>query len=321
MRQNNQTIQFYDYHPDPVDFFEEVLDGLNNDKKSISPKFFYDDTGSTIFEKICELPEYYVTRTENKILEDNIEDISRHIETGCLLMEPGSGNSEKIRILLDKLKPSIYIPMEISKNHLVKSAEKLSEDYPWLDVHATCVDFTTANTLPYSPDDIHKVAFFPGSTIGNFEPVEATRILKNIAQMVKPGGGLLIGVDLKKQESIMHAAYSDRDGITAEFNYNLLKRINRELDADFDINEFTHEAVYNSEHGRMESHLISQCSQTVNINSHQFEFTEGESIHTENSYKFTIDEFIQVAANAGFIDKEVWTDTEQLFSVHYLVAI
>lgn len=320
MSLKNQEIQFYDYHPEPDDFFGEVLDGLKSETKSISPKFFYDENGSKIFEKITELPEYYITRIEKKILEENVCEISGLIDEGCLLAEPGSGNSEKVRILLDTIKPSIYVPMEISKTHLRKSAEKLSEDYPWLDVHATCVDFTKADSLPCSPENLQKVAFFPGSTIGNFEPDEAVRILENIAQMIGPGGGLLIGVDLKKNRHTLHAAYSDSDGVTAEFNYNLLKRINRELGADFDIEEFSHKAVYNEKHGRMESHLVSQTDQTVNIDSHSFEFNEGESIHTENSYKFTIEQFRDIAQQAGFVSEKVWTDDDELFSVHYMMV-
>lgn len=315
---SSNAILFYDYHPEPDDFFGEVIDGLNNERKTISPKFFYDEKGSHIFEEICTLPEYYLTRTETGILEQNIDEISQFIEEGCLLAEPGSGNSQKVRILLDSVRPSAYIPMEISKAHLKSSAQSLSEDYPWLEVHAACVDFTTTESLPYSSNDARKVVFFPGSTIGNFEPESAQRLLKNIAKMVDKGGGLLIGVDLKKDEAILKAAYSDSDGITAKFNFNLLDRMNRELDANFEPDDFNHHAFYNAEQGRMESHLVSQCKQTVDIDSHSIEFEAGESIHTENSYKFSISEFHELALKAGFIARKFWTDDDEMFSVHYL---
>jgi len=318
---SNSAIQFYDLHPEPENFYSQILDGLKNKQKKISPKFFYDQKGSQIFDQITDLPEYYLTRTEKKILENNLQDIANCIDEGCLLIDPGSGSCEKVKILLDKIKPSIYIPMEISKSHLKSSSENLSKEYPWLDIHAVCVDFTVTDELPFTSENVQKVAFFPGSTIGNFEPEEAISILKNIATMVGSGGGLLIGVDLKKDKSTLEAAYSDEAGITAEFNYNLLTRINRELDANFLLDKFNHHAFYNKEHDRMESHLVSQCQQTVIINSHSFEFLSGESIHTENSYKYSIEEFNTIASQAGFRDKKVWTDSDDLFSVHYLECI
>jgi dimethylhistidine N-methyltransferase len=317
----NNSVQFYDYHPAPEDLCSEILDGLSNKQKTISPKFFYDEKGSHIFDTICELPEYYLTRTESTILEENADEIAEQISEACVLIEPGSGSSKKVRILLDTIKPSVYIPLEISRSHLKSSAERLSEDYPWLEVHAACADFTTTNVLPYSHPDRQKVAFFPGSTIGNFEPEMAIDLLKNIASMVGSGGGLLIGVDLKKDESILTAAYNDSSGVTAAFNYNLLERLNKDLDANFKLDEFDHHASYNKTYGRMESHLVSRCKQTVAINSHLFEFSEGESIHTENSYKYSIDEFQTLASQAGFSNKKTWTDKNELFSVHYLVCV
>jgi len=316
----SRSVQFYDYHPAPEDFRAEIVNGLSDKQKTISPKFFYNEKGSHLFDAICELPEYYLTRTENIILEEYANEIAEQISEACILVEPGSGSSKKIRILLDVIKPSVYIPLEISKSQLKSSAEKLSEDYPWLEVHAACIDFTTTDVLPYSRPDVQKVVFFPGSTIGNFEPEQAIQLLKNIANMVGPGGGLLIGVDLKKDESILTAAYSDSHGVTAAFNFNLLERINKDLDANFELNDFSHHAFYNKEHGRMESHLVSNRKQTVAINSHRFEFAEGESIHTESSYKYNINEFHEIARQAGFKDKKVWTDKNELFSVHYLVC-
>jgi len=320
----NTAIQFYDLHPKQEDIQTDILSGLLGDKKYIHPKYFYDEKGSQIFDSITVLPEYYLTRTEKKILKDNVTDIARYIEEGCLILEPGSGNSTKIRILLDAVRPSTYVPMEISRSHLELSANNLAADYPWLDVHAACVDFTKTSELPITIDKNHnagnkrKIAFFPGSTIGNFEPDDAISLLGNFAKLVGHGGGLLIGVDLKKNTSTLEAAYSDKKGVTAEFNYNLLRRINRELNANFKLNNFSHHAFYNDEHHRMESHLVSQCEQTVNINSHSIKFKSGESIHTENSYKYSINEFTRMTQQAGFEKIKVWTDKDDLFSVHYL---
>ena len=210
--------------------------------------------------------------------------------------------------------------MEISKEHLLLSAESLMTDFPWLNIYATCTDFTDSLDLPYCPPGIRKVAFFPGSTIGNFEPLDAASFLKRIADMIGPGGGLLIGVDLKKDHKILTQAYNDTQGVTAAFNLNLLKRINRELDADFDLAAFQHYAFYNEVKGRIEMHLISQKKQTVSIRGQQFEFLAEESIHTENSYKYSPNEFQLLAKQAGFHAKKVWMDEKQLFSVHYFAV-
>ena len=313
----NSNISFYDQHPKPADFYSEVIDGLTKAQKVIPPKFFYDETGSQLFDAICELPEYYPTRTEIDILQKYSDEIAGHVGEGCLLVEPGSGSSQKVRYLLNELKPHAYMPMEISREYLEQSAVGLSEDYPWLDVHATCIDFTGALDLPYSPHGVRKVIFFPGSTIGNFEPEEAKSFLQNLGQIVGSGGGLLIGVDLKKDQDVLQAAYDDEQGITAAFNKNLLKRMNRELNADFDIDNFAHKSFYNDEYGRIELHLISRCDHTVTIDGQDFNFCEGETIHTENSYKYSVDEFRQLASEAGFQAKAVWTDDKNYFSVHY----
>lgn len=316
---NEGNLNFYDLHPKPADFFAEVIDGLNKTQKSIPPKFFYDKAGSRLFDAICDLPEYYPTRTEINILKQNSDEIADHVGAGCLLVEPGSGSSHKVRLLLDGLRPHAYIPMEISREHLRQSAEDLGGDYPWLDVHATCADFTSTIRLPYSPEGIRKVVFFPGSTIGNFEPEEATRFLQELAGLVGPNGGLLIGVDLKKSKDMLHAAYDDEQGVTAAFNVNLLKRINRELGADFKTENFCHQSFYNELLGRVELHLVSQCDHTVSISGECFSFTAGESIHTENSYKYTIEEFQDLANKAGFRPQAVWMDDDSLFSVHYFI--
>ncbi|MEX0298421.1 MAG: L-histidine N(alpha)-methyltransferase [Kordiimonas sp.] len=311
------ALKFQDNHPAESDFAQEALDGLLASRKKIAPKFFYDETGSRLFDAICKTEEYYPTRTESSIIRDNVEDIARHLGRGCLLVEPGSGNSAKVRELLDAVKPHSYLPMDISKVFLKKEAEKLAQEFPWLNVHAVCSDFTVSMTIPFYPTGVRRVAFFPGSSIGNFEPSEATEFLKNVREMVGKNGGLLIGVDLKKDISTLNAAYNDKAGVTAKFNMNLLTRMNKELGANFDANTFEHEAFYNEEEGRIEMHLASLEEQTVKIGNHQIDFELGETIHTENSYKYSLEEFEAVAKAAGFHQETVWTDTENKFSLQY----
>jgi len=295
-------MQFYDYHPEQSDFYGEVVTGLQATPKVIPPKFFYDEIGSNLFEQICQLPEYYPTRTEQEILSRNAREIAKIVGT---------------KILLETLKPKAYVPMDISKDFLQKSAQAISDAYPWLDVHAACVDFTAPMELPFCPDNENKLAFFPGSSIGNFEPKHAKQFLSQVVDMVGEGGGMLIGVDLKKDEQLLRDAYNDNAGVTAEFNLNLLSRINEELDANFNLDHFNHHAFYNAEVGRIEMHLVSQKSQKITVGDHIIDFSKGESIHTENSYKYTVKEFQQLASDAGFMPVQVWTDADQLFSVHY----
>ena len=320
---NAQTIgdiQFYDEHPKPVDFYAEVMHGLQRMPKLIPPKFFYDEVGSRLFDAICEVPEYYPTRTEMALLYEHAEEIAALIGKECLLIEPGSGSSQKVRLLLDALQPAAYIPMDISRAHLLNAAQQLSEDYPWLEVHATCIDFTSEMKLRFCPPSVHKVAFFPGSSIGNFEPIDAIGFLRNMANMVGVGGGLLIGVDLKKDHGILNAAYNDAEGITAQFNLNLLSRINHELDGKFDIDSFQHKAFYNPHVGRIEMHLSSRDNQVVTVGDKVVNFNKAETIHTENSYKYTVEEFSCLAQAAGFDLVTVWTDSDALFSLHYYQA-
>lgn len=313
----NLDMQFYDYHPEQSDFYGEVVTGLQATPKVIPPKFFYDEIGSNLFEQICQLPEYYPTRTEQKILSRNAREIAKIVGTHSYILEPGCGSCEKIKILLETLKPKAYVPMDISKDFLQKSAQAISDAYPWLDVHAACVDFTAPMELPFCPDNENKLAFFPGSSIGNFEPKHAKQFLSQVVDMVGEGGGMLIGVDLKKDEQLLRDAYNDNAGVTAEFNLNLLSRINEELDANFNLDHFNHHAFYNAEVGRIEMHLVSQKSQKITVGDHIIDFSKGESIHTENSYKYTVKEFQQLASDAGFMPVQVWTDADQLFSVHY----
>jgi len=312
-----KKLRFDDHQPALACLYDEVITGLNHRPRAIQPKFFYDEKGSKIFEAICDTPEYYLTQTEIAILTDNLDEIADCIGPDCLLIEPGSGSSHKIRVLLEAIRPHTYMPLDISGDYLLSVARDLVVEYPELNVHASCIDYTVPIDLPSYPKKLRRVAFFPGSSIGNFNPDEAISFLSNIASMVHSNGGLLIGVDLKRDSSILNAAYNDAAGMTAEFNLNLLERINRELDADFNTDRFEHHAYYNKVKSRVEMHLVSQTRQQVRIDEHRFTFSREESIHTENSYKYTITEFQSLARKAGFESVRVWTDPAQLFSVHY----
>lgn len=313
-------MEFHDDHPRSADTFLEVVAGLQQTPKVIHPKLFYDERGSELFEMITDLPEYYLARAEQHILHDHAEEIAQVIGRNCLLMEPGSGNCEKVRLLLDALQPRFYVPMDISRDHLRKAAHTLSLDYPWLKVHAACIDFTRPLDLFFCPPEARRIAFFPGSSIGNFEHSEAIRFMRRVMESVGPDGGLLIGVDLKKEKAILEPAYNDSAGITAQFNLNLLRRINVELDADFDLSRFSHRAFYNEGAGRVEMHLVSQIEQTISIGGVEIPFSEGESIHTENSYKYSVAEFQALASRAGFRTVSTWTDDAHQFGVFYLAV-
>jgi len=312
------TVNFYDFHPALADFRGEVLAGLGATPKYLAPKFFYDKTGSELFDAITELPEYYPARTEIGILARHGDDMARRLGRECLLLELGSGSSKKIRLLLDALQPSIYMPMDISREHLIGSAETLAADYPGLQVHAACADYSADFDLPFGSPDLPRAAFFPGSSIGNFEPPQAEQLLRRVGEHLGHGGRMLIGVDLKKDPRRLQRAYDDAAQVTAAFNLNLLRRINRELAGDFDLDRFSHLARYNEDLGRIEMHLVSAVAQTVSVAGEHFGFAPGESIHTESSYKYHIDEFQQLAARAGYIAEQVWTDDQPLFSIHCL---
>jgi dimethylhistidine N-methyltransferase len=312
------AINFYDAHPGTGDLRREVMRGLAATPKAIPPKFFYDRRGSELFDAICELPEYYQTRTEMDILRRCVAELVERIGSECLLVELGSGASKKVRLLLEQLRPSGYLGVDISKEFLLASTRKLASDYPWLEVHAACVDFSKALDIPHCEAPGHKVAFFPGSSIGNFDPGAAVQLLRGIADMVGPGGHLLIGVDLKKDIATLNAAYNDTRGVTAAFNRNLLQRIREELDCDLDPRGFEHYAFYNPLAGRIEMHLMSPKAQSIRVEEQWFEFHAGEGIHTENSYKYTLDGFGELAARAGFRQEAVWTDDRELFSVQLL---
>lgn len=311
-------INFHDLHPTADDLASDLLAGFARPQKSIPPKYFYDAEGSRLFDAITELPEYYPTRTETAMLKRYADDIADKAGTGHLLVEPGSGSCTKARILFGGLQPVAYVPMDISRDHLRMAAENVAVEYPWLEVHASCTDFTQLMTLPPSSPEGRRLAFFPGSSIGNFDPDAAVGFLKMIADMVGEGGQLLIGVDLKKETAILEAAYNDSQDVTAAFNRNLLVRINRELGADFDLAQWQHKAFYNEVAGRIEMHLVSRTGQQVNLLGQVFHFAEGETIHTENSYKYSLEEFRSLAEKAGFTSDTVWTDDNHLFSLHLL---
>ena len=309
--------------PQPVtDEREEILTGLRGQPKQVSPKFFYDERGSQLFDEICEQPEYYPTRTELDIMEDNLDEMARLLGPAVALIEYGSGSSTKTRLLLDQLQdPTAYVPVDISKEHLASAAQQLAADYPDIEVLPVCTDFTKPFTLPApNRSAARNVVYFPGSTIGNFNIDEALGLLKVMREEAGDRGGLLIGVDLVKPREILEPAYNDAAGVTADFNLNLLRRLNREHDADFELENFRHEAVYDEDHNRIEMRLIALDTQTVNIGDEAFAFEEGEHIVTEHSHKFGVDQFAELAAQAGFDVRSVWTDDDQLFSVQYLDA-
>jgi dimethylhistidine N-methyltransferase len=309
----------HDLHPPVADLRREVLDGLTSRPKRLAPKLFYDARGSALFNAITALPEYYVTRTEIAILERCRRELAATLGPGCVLIEPGGCNSLKVRLLLDVLAPAAYVPIDIAKDHLWDAALQLADDYPELAVHAVCADYSRPLAVPELPHGLRRVAFFPGSSIGNFDPSAAIAMLERLAALVGSGGALLIGVDLEKDEARLNAAYNDAQGVTAAFNLNLLVRLNRELDADFELDLFSHYAAYNRAAGRIEMHLVSAVRQQVMVAGQQVAFAPGERIHTENSYKYTPTRFGELAAAAGFRAWREWYDPERLFAV-YLFA-
>lgn len=299
---------------------QEVLSGLQKPEKTLSSKFFYDERGSELFEEITRLEEYYPTRTEYKIMQNHIAEIAAAIGPESVIIEPGSGSSKKVRLLLDHLPDlTAYVPVEISQEYLAQVVKDLRQEYPNLNIKPVCADYTKSFQLPNidKPFDYY-VVFYPGSTIGNFQPREAQEFLKMLSKFMVPGGGLLIGVDMKKDKNILEAAYNDSKGITAAFNKNMLVRLNRELDADFNLDQFRHHAFYNDDKGRIEMHLVSECEQDVHIGGEAFHFEEGEHIHTENSYKYSPADF-EALVSDWFKVKKVWTDKDDLFSLQYLV--
>lgn len=312
------NFHFHDLHPEPEDFHSEVVAGLSQRPRQLAPKFFYDDRGSQLFEAITRLPEYYPTRTEIDLLQKHGQDMADMLGNDGLLFELGSGSDTKVRVLLDALRPRAYAPIDISRESLRLAAGAIAGDHPKLEVHAICADYSKPLALPDIVATKRRAVFFPGSSIGNFDPDQACDLLRRIVRIIGPEGRLLVGVDLKKSPAQLHAAYNDSQGVTAEFNLNLLTRINRELDANFDLAGFRHEAFYNAQLGRIEMHLVANTPQRIRIDGSSFEFQTGESIHTENSYKYSIEEFQALAVRAGMASLRVWHDDDALFSIHCL---
>ena len=302
-------------------FAAEMRACLAQRPRAISPKWFYDERGSELFDAICELPEYYPTRTELAILRRYAPEIADRIGPRAEIVEFGAGSLRKVRLLLDAMdEPARYLPIDISGEHLARCAAELQRDHAGLEVHPVVADYTQRLLLPaVPPQSGRRVGFFPGSTVGNFTPEEALHFFVVAGQVLR-GGALLLGADLVKDPDVLHAAYNDTRGVTAEFNLNLLARANRELGTDFDLAKFWHSAFYNAPLSRIEMHLVSRERQEVAWGAERFAFDEGEAIHTENSYKFTIDGLHALAVDAGFRPGPVWTDPDRLFSVHWLDA-
>jgi dimethylhistidine N-methyltransferase len=299
---------------------DEVLAGLARPQKEIAPKFFYDARGCELFEAICSLPEYYPTRAELAIMRSHARAMAGLAGSGCALIEIGCGNSGKTQFLLEALRPQVFVAVDIAREQLEASCNALARSFPQMAIAAVRADFAQPVRIP-APELQHarcRMLYFPGSTIGNFTLADARAFLARWAPLLGAGGSALVGVDLKKGEALFNAAYNDAQGVTAEFNLNLLRRINRELGADFELAAFRHRAFYDAASGRVEMHLESLRPQRVTIAGREFEFRAGETIHTENSCKYAIDEFQDLARAAGFEPVQCWCDDERLFSVHYL---
>jgi dimethylhistidine N-methyltransferase len=312
-----------DLEPSLDEFRSAVIAGLSQPQKTLPCKFFYDREGSRLFDEICEQPEYYPTRTECLILERYAGDIARLLGPRVRLVEFGSGAGIKIRLLLGALvQPAAYVPVDISRQQLLAAASDLAADFPNLRIAPVCADYTKPFALPAIRGRLSRktAGFFPGSTIGNFAPGEAIAFLALTRRLLGQSSLMIVGVDVPKDERLLHAAYNDGAGITAAFNLNLLHRINRELVGNFDVANFIHHARWDDALSRVEMHLVSTCAQAVNIAGHSFAFAAGETIHTENSHKYSLDRFRALARDAGYMSLEAWTDEQSLFSVHVLQA-
>jgi dimethylhistidine N-methyltransferase len=301
-------------------FADDVIGDLSRQPKRLSPKYFYDATGSELFEQITLLPEYYPTRTELSILRDRGSAIAANVPQGAALVEFGAGATTKVRLLLAECALAAYVPVDISGDFLQAQADGLRKDFPALGIYPVTADFTAPFALPEAVAAMPKVGFFPGSTLGNFEPHEACAFLRSARDILGHGAQMVIGVDLEKDERVLSPAYNDAAGVTARFNLNVLHRINRELGGNFDLSKFTHRAIYNRERHRIEMHLLSRKAQTVRVLGRSFSFRAGESIHTENSYKYSLERFAALARGSGWTPRECWTDSARMFSVHALVA-
>ena len=314
---DESTTGLVDHTPTVDAFLNDVLDGLSGPEKTLPCKYFYDARGSQLFDQICELEEYYLTRTELAILEENVADIAAALGPRAMVIEPGSGSSLKTRLLLDHLnEPAAYVPVDISRDHLIEAAAELNKRYPDLEVCPVSADFTEPFGLPVPERTPQRCAvYFPGSTIGNFDPDGAVALLQQFAELSGDAGSLVIGIDLQKDANVLEAAYDDAAGVTAAFNLNILDRINQQLDADFDLDNFRHRAIYNAGAGRIEMYLESLRAHAVTIGDDAVPFREGECICTEYSHKYTVDGFAQLAEAAGFRLAHQWLDEREYFAV------
>ena len=302
-------------------FRSAALEGLSRDPRAIPARFLYDEAGSALFDAICELPEYYLTRTETEILKRHAADIASRAGPGCVLVEFGSGSSVKSRLLLDAMKDlTLYSPIDISRDHLDQTARRLRRDYPGLAIEPVCADYMTLESLPAIAPGPSRLGFFPGSTIGNLEPHEAHAFLRRARRLLGRRGAMVLGVDLRKDARRLHAAYNDSAGVTAAFTLNLLKRMNRELGATFDLAQFAHDASYNPVEGRIEIYFRSLRRQNVTVAGRNFAFGEGERVHTEYSYKYDLAGLAALARSGGLELAKVWTDPAELFAVAWLSA-
>jgi dimethylhistidine N-methyltransferase len=316
----NERIEIHDLHPSRKAIEADVLAGLSQPQKWIAPMYFYDARGSELFDRICELPEYYPTRTELSILAEHGADIAGVLGPRVMLIEPGSGSGEKARALLEWLDdPVAFVPVEISREHLEHAAAALDDAFPDVEVLPVCADFSRPFELPPTRRPARRrVLFFPGSTIGNFAPRRAVELLVNFASVVGKGGAILVGADLRKDRETLERAYNDAEGVTAQFNLNVLERLNRELDAGFETGAFVHRAVWNEADSRIEMHLVSERDQHARIGGQRIDIAAGEYIHTESSYKYSLEGFAALAQNAGLAVMQVWTDPDRMFSLQLL---
>jgi len=305
-------------------FLSDVVTAPSSRPKQLSPKYFYDHAGSVLFDRICDLPEYYVTRTEHAILEAHASTMVSRLPSPCRVVEPGAGSGNKTRLLLRALGPercAAYVPVDIAREFLHESAAKIRADIDWLKVRPVVGDFAGDVSLAPAPKDVSTVIFFPGSTIGNFDPADAARLLSRFRKLAGPDGAVLLGVDLKKEPALLHSAYNDAQGVTAAFNKNVLRRINRELGGDFDLDGFDHHALYDPTHGRVEMHLVAKRRQTVTIAGRRFDFEHGESICTERSYKYDLPSAARLAQRAGLVLGDAWLDRARRFAVLLLLPV
>jgi dimethylhistidine N-methyltransferase len=319
-RKEITNVRVFDASPAENDDLDEILAGLRQHQKRINPRFLYDTRGSELFERITITPEYYPTRTERKLLSAFADEIAASCGENFVLIEPGSGSSEKVRLLFQAMQPSTYVPIDIAGDFLTRTAFKLGNEYPDIDIQALCADFSAVDLDALDLPDHRRIVFYPGSTIGNMTPGQAAGFLQQLHAWVGADGAVILGVDLHKDRDILNAAYNDREGITAAFNLNCLKNINQLVDADFNTARFSHRAFYNEPLKRIEMHLDCHADHVVWLSGHRVEFARGESIHTENSYKYTDESVRSLAEAAGFALTTSWHDERHYFGVYFLQA-